>query len=320
MSFSSEVKDEVINKELENDCCELAFLAGVINTIGSLEISHGGFSFSLRTDNLKVVEKVQNIINKLYSDKVDELEVITKTTGKIIMYEVGFPTEVGSRILKDCSILTLSDSNNWTVNRGIDHHIILEDCCKKSYISAVFVTSGTISVPTTDTESSNSFGGYHFELEITNLEQAKAVSHLLGEFGFISKKVTRGDKHVVYIKESETIADFIGFVGATKSYLKLQNEIISRDMRNSINRQANCMSANIGKTIGASLLQLQAIETIEETIGIDSLPGDLKDYAMLRKNNPESSLNDLLSIIGGKVTKSGLNYKLKKLVEIANNL
>ena len=91
-------------------------------------------------------------------------------------------------------------------------------------------------------------------------------------------------------------------------------------MRNSINRQANCMSANIGKTVSASLAQLQAIETIEETIGLENLPGDLNYYANLRKNNPDSSLADLVLIENGKITKSGLNYKLKKLIEIAENL
>lgn len=319
MSFSSEIKDEILNREIDNDCCQFAFLAGVINTIGSLDITGGGFSFSIRTDNLDIIDKVRKVINKLYSDKVEDLEVLVKSTGKITMYEVSFPGVVGSQILKDCSILSLTEGNNWSVNRGIDHHVIMEDCCKKTYLSTVFLTVGTISVPTTD-ESSNSFGGYHFELELTNLEQAKAVSHLLGEFGFISKKVTRTDKQVVYIKESESIADFVGFVGATKSYLKLQNEIIARDMRNAINRQANCMSANIGKTVSAALLQMQAIETIKETIGLDSLPGDLKFYAELRENNPDSSLSDLVELCDGSVTKSGLNYKLKKLIDIANNL
>ena len=80
------------------------------------------------------------------------------------------------------------------------------------------------------------------------------------------------------------------------------------------------MSANIGKTVGASLLQLQEIEKIEETIGIENLPGDLSFYANLRRENPDSSLADLVVAVGGEITKSGLNYKLKKLVEIANNL
>lgn len=320
MSFSSDVKGELLNHKIENDCCGFAFLAGVINTIGSLEISHGGFSFSIRTDNLSLIEKVQEVINALYADKIDELEVTTKTTGKVVMYEVSFPQKVGSQILKDCSILVLGEGNNWEVNQGIDHHVIIEDCCKKSYLEAVFLTSGTVSVPTTTNESSSSFGGYHFELELSNVVQAKAVSHLLGEFGFISKKVSRGEKNVIYIKEADTIAEFIGFIGATKNYLQLQNDIVSRDMRNAINRQANCMSANIGKTVGASLLQLQAIEKIEETIGIENLPGDLSFYANLRRENPDSSLADLVVAVGGEITKSGLNYKLKKLVEIANNL
>lgn len=320
MSFSSEIKSEILNQKIENDCCQFSFLAGVINTIGSLEIAGGGFSFSVRTDNLDIIERIRETINHLYSDKVEDLEVLTKSTGKVKMFEVVFPYEVGSRILKDCGILSLSESNVWEVNRGLDHHIILEDCCKKTYLSTVFLTVGTISVPTTDEMSSASFGGYHFELELTNLEQAKAVSHLLGEFGFISKKVSRGDKQVVYIKESETIADFVGFVGATKSYLKLQNDIVSRDMRNSINRQANCMSANIGKTVEASLIQIQAIETIDEVIGIDNLPGDLAIYARLRQENPDSPLSALVEMLDGKITKSGLNYKLKKLVEIAKTL
>lgn len=320
MSFSGEVKHEILKQNIENDCCQFAFMAGVINTIGSIEIARGGFSFSIRTDNLAIVTKMQEIINILYADKVEELEIVTKTTGKVVMYEVVFPDAVGARILKDCGILNLSESNIWQVNRGIDHHIIMEDCCKKTYLKTVFLTSGTISIPIADDVSRASFGGYHFELELTNNEQAKAISHLLGEFGFISKKVDRGEKQVVYIKDSESIADFVGFVGATKSCLDLQNEIISRDVRNSINRQANCISANISKTVGACVVQLQAIEIIEKTIGIENLPGDLAEYATLRKENPDSSLNVLLEKLGGKITKSGLNYKLKKIIEIAKNL
>lgn len=319
MSFSSDIKADLISKPIENDCCEFAFLTAVINTIGSLEISNGGFSFSLRTDNLEIISKVSEVINNLYSDKIEELAVVTKTTGKVVMYEVDFPANVGARILRDCAIISVGENNNIEINRGIDHHIILEDCCKKTYLSTVFLTVGTISVPSSDANDNRS-GGYHFELEFSNVEQAKAVSHLLGEFGFISKKVVRGASQVVYIKDSETISDFVGFIGATKEYLKLQNEIISRDMRNSINRQANCMSANISKTVSASVVQLRAIETIEETLGLDNLPPDLKRVCNLRKENPDSSLSDLVALTNGELTRSGLNYKLKKIIEIADNL
>lgn len=320
MSFSSEIKEEIIKQAIDNDCCEFAFLAGTINSIGSLEISRGGVTFSLRCDNYAIIEKIRDIINKLYSDKIEDLEIVQKSTGKVLMYEVVFPFQVGNRILKDCMILSLSDGNTWEINKGIDHHIILEDCCKTNYLKAVFLCSGSVSVPVVEEETGISSGDYHFELEFNSVDQAKAVSHLLGEFGFITKKVERSGKQVVYIKESESIADFVGFVGATRSYLKLQNEMITRDMRNSINRQANCVSANISKTVGASLIQLKAIEVIENTIGLESLSEDLIKVAKLRKEYPDSSLSDLINITEGKYTKSGLNYKFKKIVEIANNL
>ena len=100
------------------------------------------------------------------------------------------------------------------------------------------------------------------------------------------------------MKESEAIADFVGCVGATKCYLKLQEEIIKREMRNSINRQSNCISANIDKTINASLSQVRAIEIIEETIGIQSLPQNLQKVAILRKENPDASLTELVKLYG----------------------
>lgn len=320
MSFSGEIKEEILKQKLESDCCQFAFLAGTINSIGSLEISRGGVTFSLRCDNYEIIEKITGIINKLYSDKVEDLEIMQKSTGKVVMNEVVFPQVVGNRILKDCMILSLGDGNTWEINKGIDHHIILEDCCKTSYLKAVFLCTGSVSVPSVEGDSGISSGDYHFELEFNSLEQAKAVSHLLGEFGFITKKVERAGKQVVYMKESESIADFVGFVGATRSYLKLQNEMITRDMRNSINRQANCVSANISKTVGASLIQLKAIEVIENTIGLESLPEDLIKVSKLRKEYPDSSLADLIKIANGEYTKSGLNYKFKKLIEIANNL
>lgn len=320
MSFSSEIKEEILNKEIESDCCQFAFLTACINAIGSLEIKREGVTFSLRTDKIDVITKVQNIINKLYSDKVEDLKVTAQTTGKVLMHEVVFPAVVGNRILTDCMILKLNNQNAWEINKGIDHHIILEDCCKTTYIKAMFLCLGTISVPILEEQSGQFTGGYHFELEFVDANQAKAVSHLLGEFGFITKKVERNNRFVVYMKESESIADFVGFVGATKSYLKLQNDMITRDMRNSINRQANCSLANISKTVGASLIQLKAIEVIEDTIGIDGLPGDLSKYARLRKQYPDSSLSDLIGLCGENITRSGINYKLKKIVDIANNL
>lgn len=322
MSYSSEVKQEMCEKAVENDCCKLASLCASINTIGSLVINRAGITFSIRTDSKLVLDNIRSIIKSLYSKTIEDVLADEEVVGKCTLRELVVPIEIGSRILSDCGIIALDDGNNWTLNKGIDHHIIMEDCCKKAYIAMAFLCVGNISVPLSSgvDDDKNQRSGYHFELEFTNIDQAKAVSNLLGEFGFITRRVDRNGKSVVYMKESEAIADFVGFVGATKCYLKLQEEIIKREMRNSINRQSNCISANIDKTINASLSQVRAIEIIEETIGIQSLPQNLQKIAMLRKENPDASLTELVKLYGEGATKSGLNYKLKRIEEISKNL
>lgn len=311
MSFSNDVKDWLLNQKVEADCCMQSCLCAFINCLGSLEISKGGVTFSLKTDTPEILERVQEIINKLYSDKIEDLLVTSQTVGKVVLYEFTAPVNVGTRILKDCSIIEFDDKNMININRSIDHHVIMEDCCKIWYIKTCFLAVGSISVAQS---------GYHFELEFASNEQAKAVSNLLGEFGFITRKVERGEKFVVYMKEAESIADFLAFIGDTKSYLKLQEEIVNRDIRNSINRTSNCISANIAKTVDASVVQLNAISTIEETIGLDNLSNGLKEVAILRKNNPQASLSELINKSETPLTKSGLNYKLNKIVEISKNL
>ena len=320
MSFNSEIKEELLSIEIENDCCMLAQICACINTIGSLEINKQGISFSVLTENVGVLTELQKSIKTLYANKIDLENSETKIIGKHTFFELSIPKPVGNMILKDCGVLQLDETNNYTVKTGIDHHVVMSDCCKKTYIRTVFLTSGIISIPSGDESDAQKNGGYHFEIEFTNNEQAKSVASLLGEFGFIVRKVDRQSKTVVYMKESETIADFLGFIGATKSFLKLQDKIVERDMRNNINRQSNCISANINKAIKASLVQLQAIELIDSTIGIDSLPDNIKKYAVLRRENPDASLQELIELSNEKISKAGMNYKLRKIVEISKNL
>lgn len=322
MSYTSEVKKEMMEEWFESDCCKMASLCATINTLGSLIINREGFTFSIRTDNQMVLDNVCDIIKSLYSETISNLKVDEEVVGKCTIQEMVIPREIGNRILKDCGIVRLDESNNWVLNKSIDHHLIIEDCCKKAYIKTAFLCVGSISVPIQEEQilDKNNKSGYHFELEFTNTEQAKAVANLLGEFGFITRRVERNGKSVVYMKESEAIADFVGFVGATKSYLRLQDEIIKREMRNSVNRQSNCISANIDKTVNASLSQLKAIGIIEDTIGIESLPESLQRVARLRKEHTDASLSELVQLLGDGATKSGVNYKLKRLEEIANKL
>ena len=134
------------------------------------------------------------------------------------------------------------------------------------------------------------------------------------------KIIQRKKHYVLYIKESSQVSDLLAIVDAYESVLQLQNELALRELRNKVNRQTNCLNANITKTVDASIKQNEAIEIISETIGLELLPMDLQEVALLRMANPEESLGDLLKLSNLTLTKSGLNHRLNKIIKIAKEL
>ena len=122
---------------------------------------------------------------------------------------------------------------------------------------------------------------------------------------------------VIYIKDSEKISDLLASMGATDSMLELLNIKIMKDMKNSVNRLVNCETANVVKTASAAMHQSISIQKIIDKMGIESLPENLRELATLRLNNPEASLSELVQISGNSITKSGLNHRIRKLMEIS---
>lgn len=125
---------------------------------------------------------------------------------------------------------------------------------------------------------------------------------------------------MLYIKDVNTIQDLLALMGANKCVLDLSNEIVTRELRNKVNRQVNCINANINKTVEASLKQVNAINTIINTIGLESLPEDLQEIAVLRLANQEESLDELIKLSTIQLTRSGLNHRFRKLIKIASTL
>ena len=116
------------------------------------------------------------------------------------------------------------------------------------------------------------------------------------------------------------VSDLFAIVGAFKSLLKLQNEIAFREVRNNINRQNNCLNANITKTVNASIKQIQAINKIEQTIGFEKLPQNLRELCLVRLANPEESLDNLTKLLSTTITKSGINHQFRRLIKIADKI
>lgn len=136
-----------------------------------------------------------------------------------------------------------------------------------------------------------------------------------------AKSIERKNGYIAYLKEAEKISDFLGIVGAHVGLMKFEDVRIIRDMRNSVNRLVNCETANMNKTIGAAQRQVGNIKYIQDTIGLAELPERLQEIAQLRIDHQDITLKELGELVtGAKVSKSGVNHRLRKIEEIADNL
>lgn len=182
-------------------------------------------------------------------------------------------------------------------------------CCKRAFIRGAFMASGSMTDPNK---------AYHFEIVCRTPEQAGRLQELMREFETDPKVVERKNYYVVYLKEGSQIVDMLNVMEAYVSLMNLENVRILKEMRNSVNRQVNCETANISKTVNAAVKQIADIELIRDTDGLDSLPLPLREMAMVRLEYPEAPLKDLGKYMDPPVGKSGINHRLRKLAAAAD--
>ena len=159
---------------------------------------------------------------------------------------------------------------------------------------------------------------YHLELGIKKLEDAELLVQALLTFDIKSSMIEKKNEYAIYIKDGEEISKFLALLGANKSVIKFEEIRVQREMNNKINRIVNCESANLNKTINASIEQIEAIKRLKQNHKFENLSDSLKEIATLRLENPNASLVELGQKLKQPVGKSGVNYRLKKIMEIAN--
>lgn len=178
---------------------------------------------------------------------------------------------------------------------------------KKALIRGIFLGSGSINDPTKK---------YHLEILSKNKDVAQYIQNILKSFNIKAKILEMNN--TIYIKEGEEISKFLAFIGAQKSVLKYEEIRVMREIRNNVNRQVNCETANLNKTISASVMQIEAINYLKKVKKYEELPTGLQEIAELRLEYPEISLKDLGSLLEKPLGKSGVNHRLKKIIEIAD--
>lgn len=190
-----------------------------------------------------------------------------------------------------------------------DEKIIVCTECTRSFLQGLFLSCGTVTYP----ESS-----YHMEFSIRGQDRAEKVIELLSLFSDSPKLIERrGELYGVYYKDSEQVVDVLGYLGANKAAFKTLDIKIYKEMRNEANRLSNCETANIGKTVRAANAQMAAIHKIIDMGKADELPSELRETLDLRAAFPEATLNELAEMHTPPITKSGVNHRLKRLIDFS---
>ena len=182
---------------------------------------------------------------------------------------------------------------------------------KKAFIRGAFMGGGSINNPENK---------YHLEIDFSNNENQEKVKRLLEEVGIDFKVLQNDKKSALYLKEGEEISKFLAYIGANKAVMQFEDVRIQREMRGKVNRIVNCESANLNKTINASIEQIAAIKKLQDNKQFNKLDDKLKEIANLRLENPDIPLSELGKMLKEPLGKSGVNYRLKKIIEIANNI
>lgn len=304
MSFSDEVKKEIIKTVSGQPCCKMAELCAFIKGAGTLIVENGKVGFSLSADNREILGLYVGYLYSLYGIK----PLISFTKKKI---KAKFLSEKTINVLQDVGILDCKEG--LSVNLAIDKYVIENDCCKREFIKALFLAVGDVSIPSESTKN-----GYHLEFVFSNYVFANDFCNLLASFDLISKTVERNSTTVVYFNSAKEIIDVLYLLDATKSMIEIKDVFREREVNNNINRQMNCEMSNILKQVNASISQRKAIELIEKTIGLGALKEELVAVAVARTDNPDCTLEELAEKL--KISKSCLNHRLRKIMEISKNL
>lgn len=307
MSFSQSVKEEILkNIQKIKGCCAASFLTAVLKSTGCLCLENGEYCFTVETDNLPLLEMCNQIAQKFDAETII-YQVSGDNDGKN-KYTAKLDISLGDKL----NLVHFDSDGSVHINDN-PLAFVKKDCCRRTFMQTLFLCCGSVTVPVVDENFATKHANYHLELRFSNEQFAECVKNQFAEIDF--KQTQRKSNTLLYIKDSEKIADFFSFVDAVNSRFAVENVIIGRSLRNNVNRQSNCIGSNLDKTALACAKQLAAIKKLRASGRLQTLPEQLMEVVAAREENPSASLTELSAIM--KISKSGVNHRMAKLMEIA---
>ena len=312
MSFSSKVKEELSRQLSPARHCQIAEIAAILSLCGRIQISENNrYRVKIHTENVAVARKYFTLLKKTFNISTD----VSIRRGGNVSRNRTYIVAVREHddALKVLQAAKLIDAQGEIrENLSLVRNVMVQNaCCRRAFIRGAFLAAGSISDP-------EKF--YHFEIVCPSMAKAEQLKGIIAAFDMEPKIVLRKKYYVVYIKEGDQIVDILNVMEAPVALMELENIRILRGMRGNVNRQVNCETANINKTVSAAVKQMEDIRFIQETIGLDGLPESLQDMARLRLERPEATLKELGQALEPPVGKSGVNHRLRKLGQMADDL
>ncbi|MBR7926755.1 DNA-binding protein WhiA [Aerococcaceae bacterium zg-ZUI334] len=306
MTFASEVKKECTLIEVHREHAK-AELTALIRMNGAISIYQQALILNIQSENAAIARRIYTLFKEHFS--LDS-ELIVRRKMKLKKNNV-YIVRCRQNVREVLEALDIFDG--MFIRAEVSEDIMNSDQKKRSYLRGAFMAAGSVNNP-----EANS---YHLEIYSNYESHNENICQMMNDFNLHARTIARRNGYITYIKEAEKIADFLAVIGANSAVLKFEDIRIVRDMRNSVNRLVNCENANLNKVVEAANRQREAIEKIQQKKGLDYLPEKLRTMAQFRLDNPDMGLKELGDLIpGGPISKSGVNHRLRKLVQIANEL
>lgn len=295
MSFASDTKTELCRLPLTRSCCLRAELYGILlycNTFSGRELR-------LLTEHRGFLQRCERLLKKAAGVEADQL--LGDGGGKL-----GLLIREPDKLKCLCELIGADPTRSPALHVNLG--VLEEECCRISFLRGAFLAGGSLVSPQKS---------YHMELITGHASVSRETGALLREMGFHAGSLERNGNYVLYFKHSEAIEDLLTTLGAPLAAMEIMNTKVEKELLNRVNRRVNCDEANLEKTVNASQTQLQAIARLRERGVLDTLNAKLQDAARLREQNPELTLQQLAALADPPLTKSCLNHRLRKIMELA---
>ena len=295
-SFSLKAKTELCRLSVQRHCCSRAESYGVLlycNTFTTREVR-------IITENPEFALRLPRLFHKAFGVRFDRVPE-DNNSGKLI-----FQITDSEKLARILDVLGYDAEKALALH--VNYALLEDDCCRAAFLRGAFLAGGSV----TDPEKR-----YHLEFSTSHVQASREVLTLLEEMGFLPRSVMRGANAVTYFKQSEHIEDILTTIGAPASATEIMAAKVDKEIRNGANRATNCDIANLNKTLEAVAQQTEAIRRIADSGKLKTLPEKLQETAQMRLANPELSLAQLATMFDPPISKSCLNHRMRKIMELA---